>query len=234
MDYVASNYKMIYESRSAQSWPVLKLHSSICLHGLEKNGNTTPVRLADVWAEFELGTCKIFVTFRDVMLLVHAVSIHAPTSDPWSSAHSEGQTLFLIEWLEFRPPQTSPITSLGFSNVHRVVRNLFHTSVMRVAYIQLQVKVSELLHMWTRTKGSRAISPFHILIQFTSWLITKSNFIFTFTLISLFYCEGWKNLAERKYSEDLGVDVKIILDWIFVKMWIGFIWVRRRTNGDPV
>jgi hypothetical protein len=43
------------------------------------------------------------------------------------------------------------------------------------------------------------------------------------------------NLKGRDYSEDLGVDGKIILEWIwerdFGKVWTGFIWLRNGTTG---
>jgi len=40
----------------------------------------------------------------------------------------------------------------------------------------------------------------------------------------------WENLRERDHLEDLGVDNKIILKWIFNKwnggVWTGLIWLR--------
>jgi hypothetical protein len=41
---------------------------------------------------------------------------------------------------------------------------------------------------------------------------------------------GQKNLKERDHSEDLGVDEKMILEWILEKyggkVWTGCIWLR--------
>jgi hypothetical protein len=43
------------------------------------------------------------------------------------------------------------------------------------------------------------------------------------------------NLKERDHSEDLGVDGRIILEWISGegggKVWTGFIWLRIETTG---
>jgi hypothetical protein len=43
------------------------------------------------------------------------------------------------------------------------------------------------------------------------------------------------NLREGNHSEDLGVDGKIILNWILEKWdgkaWIGYIWLRTVTGG---
>ena len=40
----------------------------------------------------------------------------------------------------------------------------------------------------------------------------------------------WGNMRERDHLEDLGVDGRIILKWIFKKsddeVWDGFIWLR--------
>jgi hypothetical protein len=50
-------------------------------------------------------------------------------------------------------------------------------------------------------------------------------------------CTGfwWGNFRERDDLEDLGVDGRIILRWIFrkwdVKVWTGSIWLRRGTDG---
>jgi len=45
----------------------------------------------------------------------------------------------------------------------------------------------------------------------------------------------WGNLRRRDHSEDLGVDERIILRWIFRKSyvgaWTGSIWLRRGTVG---
>jgi hypothetical protein len=44
-----------------------------------------------------------------------------------------------------------------------------------------------------------------------------------------------ENLTGRGHSEDLGVDGKIISEWILGKqnrkLWTEFIWVRLGTNG---
>jgi len=44
-----------------------------------------------------------------------------------------------------------------------------------------------------------------------------------------------ENPKERDHSEDLDVDGKIILDWIFGKeygkVWTGLIWLRTGTYG---
>jgi hypothetical protein len=43
-----------------------------------------------------------------------------------------------------------------------------------------------------------------------------------------------KNLREREHSEDLGVDGRIILEWILRKyggkLWTGCIWLRIGTS----
>jgi hypothetical protein len=43
------------------------------------------------------------------------------------------------------------------------------------------------------------------------------------------------NLKGRDHSEDLGVDRKIILEWVLgkygAKLWTQFIWLRIGTNG---
>jgi hypothetical protein len=45
----------------------------------------------------------------------------------------------------------------------------------------------------------------------------------------------WGNLREKDHLEDPGVDVRIILRWIFRKWnggaWIGLIWLRIGTGG---
>jgi hypothetical protein len=39
------------------------------------------------------------------------------------------------------------------------------------------------------------------------------------------------NLNEKDHSENLGVDGKIVLEWILRKVWVGFIWLRTETSG---
>jgi hypothetical protein len=44
----------------------------------------------------------------------------------------------------------------------------------------------------------------------------------------------WGNLKEGLYSEDLGVDWRTVVKWMFKKYgrtWTGLIWLRIRTNG---
>jgi hypothetical protein len=45
----------------------------------------------------------------------------------------------------------------------------------------------------------------------------------------------WRNLSERHYLEDPGVDWKLVRRWIFrswdVKAWTGLIWLWRGTGG---
>ena len=45
----------------------------------------------------------------------------------------------------------------------------------------------------------------------------------------------WENLSERGHYEDLGVDGRIILKWIFKKyderVWIEFVSPKIGTNG---
>ena len=45
----------------------------------------------------------------------------------------------------------------------------------------------------------------------------------------------WGNLRERDYLEDVGIDRRIILEWILEKLvgmiWTGCIWLRRETSG---
>jgi hypothetical protein len=47
-----------------------------------------------------------------------------------------------------------------------------------------------------------------------------------------------KNLKGRYHSEELGVYVKIILEWILRKqdgkVWTGFVWLRIGTSGGPL
>jgi len=47
------------------------------------------------------------------------------------------------------------------------------------------------------------------------------------------YCKVWsKNLKRKDYSQVLGIDGRIILEWILgLKMWTGFIWIRIGTIG---
>ena len=49
---------------------------------------------------------------------------------------------------------------------------------------------------------------------------------------------GWGNLRERDDLEDLGVDGRIILRWIFRKwdvgVWTGSIWLRIGTGGGQL
>jgi len=49
---------------------------------------------------------------------------------------------------------------------------------------------------------------------------------------TIFWLEGLKG---RHHSEDLGVDGRIILEWILGKqdrkIWIALIWFRIRTSG---
>jgi len=45
---------------------------------------------------------------------------------------------------------------------------------------------------------------------------------------------GWLNLRERGHSEDPGVDVRVMLNWIFKKWggtWTELIWIRTGTSG---
>ena len=45
----------------------------------------------------------------------------------------------------------------------------------------------------------------------------------------------WGDLRERDHLEDLSIDRRIILKWIFKKydgeVWIGLIWFRIETGG---
>jgi hypothetical protein len=47
-----------------------------------------------------------------------------------------------------------------------------------------------------------------------------------------------ENRKGRDHSEDLGVDGKIILEWILGKqggkVWTGLIWLRLGTSGGPL
>jgi hypothetical protein len=49
------------------------------------------------------------------------------------------------------------------------------------------------------------------------------------------YRVWWGNLRERDQLGDPGVDVKIILRWIFkkwnVRVWTGLSWLRMETGG---
>jgi hypothetical protein len=44
-----------------------------------------------------------------------------------------------------------------------------------------------------------------------------------------------ENLKGKDHSEDIGIDGKVILEWILGKygrkMWTGFIWLRIGTSG---
>jgi hypothetical protein len=46
---------------------------------------------------------------------------------------------------------------------------------------------------------------------------------------------GTGNLREKAHLENLGVDGKIILKWLFKKwdgeLWTGLIWLRVKTSG---
>jgi len=44
----------------------------------------------------------------------------------------------------------------------------------------------------------------------------------------------FENLKGRDHSEDLGIDGKVILEWILGKGWkgyTGFVWLRLRTSA---
>jgi hypothetical protein len=45
----------------------------------------------------------------------------------------------------------------------------------------------------------------------------------------------WGNLRERDHLEDIGINGRIIFEWILEKLvgmiWTGFIWLRRETIG---
>jgi hypothetical protein len=46
----------------------------------------------------------------------------------------------------------------------------------------------------------------------------------------------WGNLKERGHLEELDINSRIILYWIFKtkdeRVWTGMIWVRKATSGD--
>jgi hypothetical protein len=45
------------------------------------------------------------------------------------------------------------------------------------------------------------------------------------------YIKFWSDNLKRKYqSEDLGVNERIILEWILGKLCIGFIWLKTGIN----
>jgi hypothetical protein len=54
-------------------------------------------------------------------------------------------------------------------------------------------------------------------------------------IIGCSLCIRSENLKGREHMEDLGVNRKIILQWILGekggKMWTGFIWLQTGTNG---
>jgi len=45
-----------------------------------------------------------------------------------------------------------------------------------------------------------------------------------------------ENLKEKEHSEDVGIDGKIILEWILGKwsgeVWTGLLWLRIGTSGE--
>jgi len=45
-----------------------------------------------------------------------------------------------------------------------------------------------------------------------------------------------QNFDRKTWREDIGVDWKIILEWILEKwcgkLWTGYIWIRVRTSGE--
>jgi hypothetical protein len=51
------------------------------------------------------------------------------------------------------------------------------------------------------------------------------------------HAKFWSDkLYGSDHSKDIGIDWRIILDWIlkkyFGRVWNGFVWIRIETNGD--
>jgi hypothetical protein len=46
---------------------------------------------------------------------------------------------------------------------------------------------------------------------------------------------SWENMKERNRLEDLGIDDRIVFEWIvkksFVSMWLGLAWLKLETGG---